>query len=54
MPRKVETLIAKSTSLMITISETETKKYKSRWPKSNIHLFPISWHDTVYKKKGGF
>ena len=52
--RKVETLIAKSTSLIITISETETKKYKSRWPKSNIHLFPISWHDEKIIKKDRF
>ena len=52
--KKIENLVAKSSSLIITVSETEAKKYKSRWPKSDIHLFPISWHDEKIIKKDGF
>jgi glycosyltransferase involved in cell wall biosynthesis len=41
--KKTEDLIAKSSKLIVTVSESETIKYKVRWPKLNIYLLPISW-----------
>ena len=52
--RKAERLIAKSSKIIITISETEKLKYQARWPKTNINLIPISWHDERIIKKDGF
>ena len=43
--KKSEDLIAYSSNLIITISESETKKYKQRWQTSNIHLLPMSWSE---------
>ncbi len=49
--KKVENLVAESTSLIITVSETETKKYNKRWPNNKIQLIPISWYDEKIVEK---
>tara|TARA_Y100001980_G_C14556184_1_gene346787 strand:+ start:7323 stop:8552 length:1230 start_codon:yes stop_codon:yes gene_type:complete len=49
--KKIENLVVKSTSMIITISETEKEKYKRRWPNNNIQLLPISWHDEKIVEK---